>query len=180
MLNIFKYFVVPIILFFSALASGYWVLWPIYNDVKVALELKKQNENNLSDRLLLSANLERLVNQYNERFTDIETFSKVVPEGENIPELLVGLEDLASRSGLAFISVNFKTEDFKTSEFKTLIMEIKVKGSYLAFKNYLQSLEKSLRIFDVTLVSFTGVGPGQINVNLNNLDFNLLVKTYYQ
>ena len=171
---------VPIILFFSALASGYWVLWPIYNDIKVALELKKQNENNLSDRLVLSANLERLVNQYNERLIDIETFSKVVPEGENIPELLVGLEDLASISGLAFISVNFKTEDFKTSEFKTLIMEIKVKGSYLAFKNYLQSMEKSLRIFDVTLVSFTGVGPGQINVNLNNLDFNLLVKTYYQ
>ena len=180
MLNIFKYFIIPIILFSSALASSYWVLWPLYNDIKVALELKKQNENNLSDRLVLSANLRHLVNQYNERLTDIETFSKVVPEGENVPELLVSLEDLASTSGLAFISVNFKTEDSNNPEFKTLIMEIKVKGSYLAFKNYLQSLEKSLRIFDVTLVSFSGIGPGQSNVNLNNLDFNLLVKTYYQ
>lgn len=180
MSNIFKYFIIPIILFFSALALGFWVLWPIYNDIKVAIELKKQNENNLSNRLILSANLERLINQYNERLTDIETFSKIVPDGENIPELLVSLEDLASRSGLAFTSVNFKTEDFKTPGFKTLTMEIKVKGSYLAFKNYLDNMEKSLRIFDITLVSFNGVGPGQSNVNLNNLDFNLLVNTYYQ
>lgn len=178
--NIFKYFVIPIILFFSASALIFWVLRPLYSDIKVALELKKQNENNLSDRLKLSANLEHLVSQYNERLTDIETLNKTVPEGENIPELLVGLEDLASRSGLAFISVNFKTEDFKAPGFKTLIIEIKIKGSYSAFKNYLQSMEKSLRIFDVTLVSFTGVGPGQINVDLNNLDFHLLVNTYYQ
>ena len=59
-------------------------------------------------------------------------------------------------------------------------MEIKVKGSYPNFKNYLENLEKSLRIFDVISVSFTGIGPGQSSINLNNLEFNLLVNTYYQ
>lgn len=180
MIKLFKYFIIPIILFFSIPALGFWVLWPLYGDIKVALELKKQNMGNLNDRLILSENLDRLVSKYNERLADIEAFSKVVPEGENIPELLVGLEDLASRSGLTFISVNFKTEDFKEEKFKTLIMELKVKGSYLAFRNYLQNLEHSLRIFDVTSISFSGVGPGQSNVNLDSLDFNLLVNTYYQ
>jgi len=68
----------------------------------------------------------------------------------------------------------------KTSNIKTLIMEIKVKGSYPAFQNYLKGMEKSLRLFDVTSISFNGIAPGQVNVNLNNLEFNLLVNTYYQ
>lgn len=180
MSNIFKYLILPIVLFVSSLALVFWILPPLYNDIGAALLVKKQNEDNLKERLKLSANLERLVGQYNERLTDIESFSKVIPKGENIPELLVGLEDLASGSGLAFASVNFKTKDFKAPGFKTLVLEIKVKGSYPNFKNYLESMEKSLRIFDVISVSFSGVGPGQINTNLNNLEFNLLVNTYYQ
>lgn len=178
--NLFKYLILPVILFFSAIALVFWLLLPLYSDTKSALELRKQNENNLSDRLKLSANLESLIGQYNERLADIESFSKVIPEGENIPELLVGLEDLASGSGLAFTSVNFKTKDLKAPIFKTLVMEIKVKGSYPNFKNYLENMEKSLRIFDVVSVSFTGIGPGQSSINLNNLEFNLLVNTYYQ
>ena len=180
MSNIFKYLILPIILFFSTIALVFWVLLPLYNDITVATEVKKQNENNLNDRLKLSANLNRLVGQYNERLTDIESFSKVIPEGQNIPELLVGLEDLASGSGLSFSSVNFKTKDLKAPGFKTLVMEIKVKGSYPNFKNYLKNLEKSLRIFDVISISFTGVGPGQSSININNLEFNLIVNTYYQ
>lgn len=180
MSNIFKYLIFPVILFFSVIALVFWVLLPLYNNVNAALEIKKQNENNLNDRLKLSANLKRLTDQYNERLSDIESFNKIVPEGQNIPELLVNLEDLASRNGLFFASVNFKTKDFKAPDFKTLIMEIKVKGSYSAFKNYLEDMEKSLRIFDVMSVSFSGIAPGQENINLNNIDFNLLVNTYYQ
>lgn len=180
MSNIFKYLILPIVLFVSSLALIFWILLPLYNDIAAAALVKKQNEDNLKDRVELSANLERLVNQYNERLTDIELFNKAIPEGQNIPELLVGLEDLASGSGLTFASVNFKTKDLKAPGFKTLIMEIKVKGSYPNFKNYLQNLEKSLRIFDVMSVSFSGIGLGQIGTNLNNLEFNLLVNTYYQ
>lgn len=180
MSNIFKYLILPIVLLFSALALVLWVLLPMYNDITIATEVKKQNENNLSDRLKLSANLNRLINQYNEKLTEVESFSKVIPEGQGIPELLVGLEDIASGSGLAFSGVSFRTKDLKVPGFKTLVMEIKVKGSYPNFKNYLENLEKSLRIFDVISVSFTGVGPGQSSININNLEFNLLVNTYYQ
>ncbi len=180
MSNIFKYLILPVILFFGVLGLVFWVLLPMYHDINVAAQVKKQNEDNLSDRLKLSANLERLTSQYNERLTAIESFSKVIPQGQNIPELLVTLEDLASGSGLAFSGVNFKNKDLKALGFKTLVMEMKVKGSYPNFKNYLENLEKSLRIFDVTSVSFTGIGPGQSSINLNNLEFNLIVNTYYQ
>jgi len=178
--NLFKYLILPLILFIAAAAIIFWVLLPLWHSTQAALELKKGNENNLAQRKQLAANLERLIGQYNERASDLASFSKAIPVGQNIPELLINLEALASENGLIFSGVNFKPEDLKAPGIKTLIMEIKVKGSYPAFQNYLKGMEKSLRLFDVTSISFNGIAPGQVNVNLNNLEFNLLVNTYYQ
>jgi len=178
--NLFKYLILPLILFIAAAAIIFWVLLPLWHSTQAALELKKGNENNLAQRKQLAANLERLIGQYNERASDLASFSKAIPVGQNIPELLISLEALASENGLIFSGVDFKPKDLKTSNIKTLIMEIKVKGSYPAFQNYLKGMEKSLRLFDVTSISFNGIAPGQVNVNLNNLEFNLLVNTYYQ
>jgi len=178
--NLFKYLVLPLILFIAAAVITFWVLLPLWQNAQAALELKKENENNLAQREKLAANLERLISQYNERADDLTSFSKAIPVGQSVPELLISLEALASENGLIFSGVNFKPKDLKAPGVKTLIMEIKVKGSYPAFQNYLKAMEKSLRLFDVTSISFNGVAPGQINVNLNNLEFNLSVNTYYQ
>ena len=184
--NLFKYFVLPLILFVAAAVITFWVLLPLWQSTQAALELKKENENNLAQREKLTANLEYLIGQYNERASDLTSFSKAIPVGQNVPELLISLEALASENGLIFSGVNFKPEDLRASEnskapsIKTLIMEIKVKGSYPAFQNYLKAVEKSLRLFDVTSVSFNGIAPGQTSIDLNNLEFNLSVNTYYQ
>ena len=177
--NLFKYLILPFILFFAALAIGFWILWPLYGDIKANLELKKQNQDNLAQRKKLTENLERLISQYNERSTDIASLDKAVPSGQNVPELLINFEAIASENGLIFEGVNFRPKDLKAKGIKTLVAEIKVKGSYPNFQNYLKALEKSLRIFDVTSVSFSGVGPGQIGARTDNLEFNLIINTYY-
>ena len=178
--NIFKYLILPFILFFTALTIGFWVLVPFYGYTKDALEVKKQNEDNLAERKKLTVNLERLISQYNERSGDIASFIKAIPTGQNIPELIINLEALASENGLIFSGVNFKPKDFKGSNIKTLVMEIKIKGSYPNFQNYLRATEKSLRIFDVVSISFVGVTPGQIGARTDNLEFSLIINTYYQ
>ena len=179
-INIFKFVILPVILFFAALGIIFWVLVPLYGYTKAALEVKKQNEDNLAERKKLTANLERLISQYNERSADIASFNKAIPADQNIPELLINLETLASENSLIFSGVNFKPKDFKDANIKTLVIEIKIKGSYPNFQNYLKATEKSLRIFDVVSVSFAGVGPGQINAKTNNLEFSLVINTYYQ
>ncbi len=177
--NLFKYLILPFILFFAALAIGFWILWPLYGDIKANLDLKSQNQENLAQREKLTENLERLISQYNERAGDIASLDKAVPNGQNVPELLINLEAIASENGLIFSGVNFKPKDLKAKGIKTLVAEMKVKGSYPNFLNYLKAMEKSLRIFDVVSVSFAGVGPGQVGAKLDNLEFNLIVNTYY-
>jgi len=164
----------------ASVAAILLALWPLWSNIQAAIALKNENANNLIERQQLTANLERLINQYNGRANDLASFNEAIPVGENIPELLVNLEAIASESGLILSSVDFKPADSDTSNIETLIMEIKLKGSYPAFKNYLRAMETSLRIFDVTAVSFTGVTPGQGNTDVNSLEFNLTVNTYYQ
>ena len=178
--NIFKYFILPIVFFIVSIAVTFWVLFHIYNDIKLTVELKKQNENNLKDRIELTRSLEGLIKQYNQRLDVVDSLSKITPEGQNIPDILVNLEALASESGLTFSSVNFSPKDLKASGVKTLVLAIRVKGSYSAFRNYLDSMEKSLRIFDVMSISFNGISRGKSDVKTNNLEFNLKVNTYYQ
>ena len=177
--NLFKYIILPFILFFVALAVGFWVLWPLYGDIQAALLLKEQNQDNLTQRKKLTENMERLIGQYNEREGDISSLSKAIPNSQNVPELLVNLEAIASESGLVFKGVNFKPKDLKAPGIKTLIAEIRVTGSYPGFLSYLKTMEKSLRIFDITSISFAGVSPGQTSARTDNLDFSLTVNTYY-
>lgn len=178
-LNLFKYIILPFILFFAALAIGFWILWPLYGDITAALLSREQNQSNLAQRKKLTENLERLISQYNERNSDVASLSKAVPSDQNIPELLVNFEAIASENGLIFRGVNFKPKDLKAPGVKTLIAEIRVKGSYPDFLNYLKAVEKSLRIFDVMSVSFSGISPGQVGAIVDNIEFNLIVNTYY-
>ena len=177
--NIFKYLILPFILFSAALAIGFWVLWPLYGDIQASLILKEQNQDNLAQRKKLTENLERLIGQYNERGSDIASLDKAIPKGQNVPELLINFEAIASENGLILGNINFKPKDLKAQGIKTLVAEIKVKGSYANFLNYLKSLEKSLRIFDVISISFTGIPPGQVGTRIDNMEFNLTVNTYY-
>lgn len=180
MSNIFKYVILPLVLFLAAGAIFFWVLSPLWDGARAALAVKQENENNLAQRKKLAADLNHLIGQYNERVNDFASLSKAVPAGQNIPEILVALEDLASESGLTFSGVDFKPKDSKVADINTLSMNIRLKGSYPAFQKYIGAMEKSLRLFNVTNVSFNGISPGQAQANPNSLDFNLLVNTYYQ
>ncbi len=180
MQNLFKYFIIPILLLIAVSMLAFWVLLPIWENTQAALELKKANADNLAQRKQLTASLEKLISQYGERTADFNYFSKAVPTDQDIPGLLVSLESLASENGMIFSGVNFKPKDLKDSSIKTLAMEIKIRGSYPDFQNYLGAMEKSLRLFDVISVSFSGVAPGQTGANIKNLEFILSVNTYYQ
>lgn len=180
MSSIFKYLILPLLLFLAAGAIFFWILSPLWDGAQAAIELKKENENNLVKRKKLTENLDRLIGQYNERVNDFSSLGKAVPAGQNIPEILVVLEALASENGLTFSGIDFKPKESKIVGIKALSMDIRLKGSYPDFQKYIVSMEKSLRLFDVMSVSFNGISPGQFQINPNNLDFNLLVNAYYQ
>jgi len=180
MSNLLKHLVLPAVLFAAALAIFFWLVMPLWDGIEPAMAMKKENEANLEQRRQIAANLGKLVNQYNARSGELASFEKAIPAGENIPELLVMLEALASENGMIFSGVEFKPQSATVVGAKVLAMEISLKGSYTAFQQYLNALEKSLRLFDVSKVSFKGIAPGATQANPNATEFSISVNTYYQ
>ncbi len=178
--SIIKYVIIPVVLFAASLAIIFWVLLPLWDDSQAALEVKKENEANLVERQKLSANLSKLVGQYNSRANDMALFGKSIPADQNTPELLVNLEAIASENNLVFEGVEFKSQESKIAGVKILSMNLKLKGSYPAFVNYLKAVETSLRLFDVVAASFNGISSGQTKANANELEFTVKINTYYQ
>ncbi len=180
MSNLFKYILLPLILLAVAIYAVFWVILPLWGDTASARDLLAQNQDNLKQREELAANLARLISQYNERSVDLSSFGKAIPTGQSTAELLVNLEAIASANSMNFAGVDFKPYDLKNPKLKAVEMDIKLKGSYPNFQNYLKAMETSLRLFDVLSVSFNGIKPGETSVQQDKLDFNLTVIAYYQ
>lgn len=179
--DFFKYLILPLGLFLASIAVIFWVLLPLYQDTQAALAVKAQNLENLAQRQKLTANLAGLIEQYNGRAADIANFNKVIPSGQNIPELLANLEALAIENNLFLSGVEFKPKDLRViTTIKPLVIELKVVGSYPSFQGYLRAVEKNLRFFDAAAISFSGVAPGQTGAKIDQLEFNVTINTYFQ
>lgn len=104
-----------------------------------------------------------LVNAYNsvseENFARI---NKVAPANASEGDLLVAFEKMSKSNGLLLKSIEIKPvtkQDtglliVKEDPYDTVAISVKLDGSYDSLKSFLGDLEKSLRITDVTSLSF--------------------------
>ncbi len=130
-----------------------------------------------------------------QRAGDLRRLQQIVPSEPQIAELFVIAERLAVARGFILSSIdianaNEASDNAGQPEYpaglKTLMLNMSVSktidlddppavDSYTAFKQYLDDLERSLRLFDVKTVTFSGVGiPGA-----TSLSFGFTITTYY-
>jgi len=115
-----------------------------------------------------------------------------LPQRQEIPELIVQLEALASENGLILESLDIKEKKRATetnekkaavssqisSQINILEISLALSGSYPAFKGFLEALEYNVRIMDVQKIEFS-FKKGQ-EEGAAFLGFNLDLLVYYQ
>lgn len=143
-----------------------------------AMEAKKDLNNAQADLENKQSELSDL-KTLNEKLTnmrvEIDDVKKVVPQGPDIPELLVNLEAIASRSLMTFNSVTVSEAGRSTSAaegtavsptgVQNLSISVSVTGEYNNLKVYLDSLEKNIRLLDVQSVSMGSEGSYNLTMN---------------
>jgi len=175
---------------------------PLFSLVKAMysdLDIKNQEIEALKE---LSEKIEKIQGSYDSISEAVEKILVTVPKEKDLPQLLVQFEKLALNNGLLLKLMRFgeieeKTEkdfirnvnDYETlnqsekvlSSFPSLPVLIKVVGSYSAFKNYIISLEKSVRSMDIYLINFSSSNQ-TLNLlgNSGIFEFNLGVNVYYE
>lgn len=95
---------------------------------------------------------------------DVEKVEAVLPRGVETAQALIDFETLAARSGLALGQVNFADGVQRPSSALVLPgavpssaavhFTMSLRGSYEALRTFLSSLERNLRLSDVTAINF--------------------------
>jgi len=153
-----------IILIFSAfLFLGiYFFLWPKYqnfNNLKLMLKQKEidlQNKENYFSEL--SQISQKLNKEYNQEISKLDL---AFPISFSVFEIMLLLKKESSENGLILEKLditppsNIKKE---TLEIQEIPIKISLSGSYSSIKNFLSSLQKNARFFNIQSISLS---PGK-------------------
>lgn len=130
--------------------------------------------------------------------SNVERLEQAIPSFEFKPEMISIMENLASQNGLNLFRVDVESASDDTSArtpssralvlsnkemTKVLDVEVSASGNYGAFKNWLGAVEKSLRLLDITEISFTvsqnKTAEGEITPDVDPvIDYSVSIKTY--
>ncbi len=139
-----------------------------------------------------------LKKEYQDLGGEIQKLFLALPAEEDIPNLLVQFEALASSNGLILDNINFgqlakkdpgisvgtgATADFaiessRTSALRELGVTMNLAGRYVNFKNYLNSLTGNIRSMSIESISFGSSRSSEQSTD--TFIFDLTVNVYYQ
>jgi len=127
---------------------------------------------------------QELEKKYQEAEEEVKKVFLALPKEEDIPYLMSQLDAMASKNGLLTESMIFShpADERRQSEknapgFSNLTTDVKLSGSYEAFKGYLKDIEGSLRMMEAVSMDFA-LQKGLLGLNLFN--FNLKLNVFYQ
>ncbi|RKX90930.1 MAG: hypothetical protein DRP84_12385 [Spirochaetes bacterium] len=176
LLQYFK-FITPLAVILILVLSFLFLLKPKYNEVKVsgALNLEAKQES-LANKETYLTQLKSLEKNYESLpQSDISKIDNILPSKEDVPGLLVQIEEIAEANGFNLLSLDISpVQNLAKSKQKSLINQLLITatiegGEYSDLKLFLNQLESNLRLFDVKSLNFTSG---------SNL-YTLNISTYY-
>ena len=110
---------------------------------------------------------------------DLERLKKLVPDNIDNVKLIIDIDKIASRYGLHIRGIKIEDSAGSTGElgpdnrpFGSVVFSFNITASYDRFKMFIRDLEESLRIIDITNVTFNSTESG-------DYDYGIKVKTYW-
>ncbi len=175
-------------------------LWSSVDDLRATLDELELERVEIEKFLTKIRQVER---NYLELEEEAQKVFLALPEGKDIPYLLIQFEDLVRENGLLLDGTKFSqtTEEEKRSGQKIispssqeaaqvklptgvliLSVNVDVSGSYEAFKNYLNSLENNIRLMDIEQINLKSQAESENSIfdNFGIFQFGLKINTYYQ
>lgn len=174
--------IIILIIFVAIVGFLIWQKFlPAFNEVSFLRQEVAAWQEKLNNAQELSRKLAALKIKYEDLTNEAEKISQAVTEGEDLPGLLVQLEDLSSRNGLVLGDVTFNPVDDKKNKpavagSKVISVDINLSGGQSSLQSFLKAVEENLRIMDVTAISF---GERETE-NYNSQNFKVSLDTYYR
>lgn len=170
-------------------------VWPEYNRAS-ALELKlREKQAAYNGQSIYYANIAKTLSEIDSRSDVLSKVESALPDEFVLAPLLYFFQKKGTENGLAVKTVIFSRVDpasgnrvtttslAKEKEMKDIVLTLDVSGNYQGLKNFLASIERSARIFEVRNISFNAadLAPGSIaqgQVKTYNFKLEIVTHSY--
>jgi len=182
--------IIVLISLISALILVFVFLGPLWSSIKVLRNEINQKKLTLTATEELLAKTQDLDQEYQSLAEQAQKVPFALPKEKDVPYLLTQFDALAASNGLLLESMSFgQAEQEKENSYQVLdqpknilsfpgsSLNIKVSGSYDAFKGYLTNLENSVRSMDVHSIKFAASEEGLAALGI--FEFDLGITVYY-
>jgi Tfp pilus assembly protein PilO len=171
------YYLVTVILVVLLLAVGAMLMVMVYSNDDISTMVTQRAEVLASKQSEL-AKLQAMKTDYDNLEKSAQRILEVLPEGKNLPEIIVQLEELAKKNNLTMTNINIAEDKTviepnqkvnKTEVKKVILTTSLTGGDYFTLKDYLVDIEKNVRLLDIQSLAYSPVSNS----------YDLMLNTYY-
>lgn len=172
----------PIILLIASFGLLYLFVKPHYENLNILREQSSQFDDAISRAELVGVKRNDLLNRRNNfSLDDMNRLQKFLPDSVDNIRLIVDVSNLAAHYGSSLKNIGIAVSNIQdpstigtdTRPYGTLFMNFGVSMSYDQFKKFMGDLERSLRLIDISAVTFK---PSDLSPTY---DFSVNLSTYW-
>lgn len=192
----------PLILITAGVLGFFLITQPIYDEALVLKVEADAYDEALSNSKILQAERDRLTEKFNSfSQQDIDRLEKIVPDSVDNIKLILEIQEVAQERGILVKNVEFEPEQFLEEgegtdstqnaqnlrrpgavtnlDYEIFDLEFSIEGRYPAFVDFMELLERSLRVVDVKAISFTpGTSEDKDEVFTDNYKYTFRINTF--
>ncbi len=168
-----------IIIFLVTLVVAFFFTIPAYEQSLALKNTLGQKQAEYTGKSEYYAKVADLNSKIESNRSSLEKINSALPDDFYLSSLVYFMQQKASDAGLVTKLVVFSKVPPRTTDKKprTATFSVNVSGNYQGLKNFLASLDKSARLFEVNAISFSSLQNSQKTNQLKNqnqiYDFNL-------
>lgn len=151
---------------------------PQYQELVSIKEAKDAQQAALDKKQSLLDKLSSLKQQIQQRRIDVDKLNNILPKEKRVQDVVVNVEEISRESGISIKTL--KTALIQTglqdSRYKVIQVEVDAVSQYKSMVDFVRSLEKNLRIFDIQGLTVS------LDMSANaagSLNFNTKFYTYF-
>lgn len=174
--------IISIFLIIVALGLTFTFTKGQYDDASKVQSQNNQYRTAIDNSLKLIESRDRVLATYNSiDDKDKENLRKMLPDNVDNVRLIIDVSDVIEKHNTTVKSIKASAEDSKStvrkpgdnSRYSTVNLNFSVSTTYENFVSILKSLETSLRVIDISRISFSSSDMNSV------YDFNVDLKTYW-
>lgn len=193
-------YIIAGLFFVAAVIVAVVLAYPRFQVVQISSRLVAEKQNELEAQMVLVQEISRLRSQQRQMEGQIAQMNDLLPvfTKKSVSDLFVELEGIAAESGLLMDAISFseakeqpqkgKEKQTVTTVYKTIAAQLKMKGEYRDFKNFVRMIETNKHLMDITLASIVATPIEQKDAESGSSDevekipptYSVTIYAYYQ